>query len=74
METSLQKNTGAIGRATVPLRMLLERAKRWEGGRGGSIAQQRGVGGAGSEIFRGVDGSARRSFAHRQFLVGKEPQ
>ena len=36
METSLQKNTGANGRATVPLRMLLERAKRWAGGRGGS--------------------------------------
>lgn len=74
METSLQINAGANGRATVPLRMLLERAEHLMGGREASIAQQRGVGGAGSEIFRGVDGSARRSFAHGQFLVGKEPQ
>gem|GEM_PF-1188781 len=53
METSLQKNTGANGRATVPLRMFSERAERWEGGRGGSIAQPRDYGGLQGTRFCG---------------------
>jgi len=57
METSLQKNTGANGRATVPLRMLLERAEHLMGGREASIAQQRGMG-----SFRERDFSAGRQF------------
>ena len=40
METSLQKNTGEIGRATVPKRMLPGRAELFGGGRRASIAQQ----------------------------------
>ena len=40
METSLQKNTGEIVRATVPKRMLPGRAELFGGGRRASIAQQ----------------------------------
>lgn len=40
METSLQKNTGEIVRATVPKRTLPGRAELFGGGRRASIAQQ----------------------------------
>ena len=74
METSLQKNTGAIGRATVPLRMLLERAKRWEGGRGGSIAQPRDYGGLQGTRFCGGRAVRQGDLLHTgSFWWGKKP-